>query len=296
MKIPIPKKIAPPYLTAMIQLRNLFTTQTTIKRSCSILCLLMAANAAAVAVPSAGDPDFPHILFQASPALVRRHAEKVKAVQSGKYDLALIGDSITQNMEGFKASWEKYYAPRHAIDLGYSGFRTEDILGNLTNGELDFKVSPKVFMLLIGTNNTDDQHYKTVHTGEGVYDGTKAIVDLIKSRHPTSRILVLHILPCGGPGDTTTAAGVRRVYNRSAQCIEYNRRAGELVEKLADNKQVFFLNIDHVFRRPDGSLNSDLMPDLIHPNEAGADAMAAAIASVLDRLMGNNPGAAPISK
>ena len=76
----------------------------------------------------------------------------MKAVKSGDYDLVLIGDSITHCIGDFggewapiKEVWKTYYAPRKAINLGYSGYRTENILWNLKNGELEFKNPPKVF-------------------------------------------------------------------------------------------------------------------------------------------------------
>lgn len=218
-----------------------------------------------------------------------RHTAKVAAVKAGGYDLALIGDSITQclgDSDGewapLKAVWDRYYTPLKAINLGYSGYRTENILWNLQNGELDFPTSPKVFRLLIGTNNLDDQHYQTIHTAEQVFAGTKAIVDLIKSRHPSSKILIIRILPCGGPGDTTP---YQRKYNRSAAAMEALIKAGAMTASLADDRQVFWLDLNSVFRTPEGVLKVDLMPDMIHPNANGAEAMAAAMAPMLDRLL-----------
>ena len=217
----------------------------------------------------------------------------MEAVKSGSYDLVMIGDSITEcvgDADGewapLKAVWDKHYAPRHAINLGYSGYRTENILWNLENGELDFKTPPKVVMLLIGTNNTDDQHYPRVHTAGQVFAGTKALVDLIRQRLPTAKIIVQRILPCGGPGDTTAYS---RKYNRSATAIEAVRRAGDLAAQLADDKQVFWLDVNHVFLRPDGTINTELMPDMIHPNAAGAEARAQAIEPLLSQLMGDKP-------
>lgn len=240
-----------------------------------------------LAAPQPGDADFP------MPSPCERHTQKVEAIKTGNYDLVMIGDSITQcvgDADGewtpLKAVWDKHYAPRHAINLGYSGYRTENILWNLENGELDFKTPPKVVVLLIGTNNTDDQHYPRVHTAEQVFAGTKAIVDLIRQRLPTTKIIVLEILPCGGPDDKTTYS---RKYNRSAAAIESVRRAGELAAKLADDKQVFWLDVNYVFLRPDGTVNTDLMPDMIHPNAAGAEARAQAIEPLLSQLMGDKP-------
>src|SRR4051794_17847250 len=89
------------------------------------------ANPAAVPVPQRG--------------MEKRHAEKVEAIKGHKYDLLLIGDSITQNFDkpAYAAVWEQYFAPRNAIALGYSGGRTENILWNLANGELEGQ-TPKV--------------------------------------------------------------------------------------------------------------------------------------------------------
>lgn len=217
-----------------------------------------------------------------------RHKAKVAAVKTGAYDLVLIGDSITQCLEDggewkpLNKVWEKYYAPRKALNLGYSGQRTEDVLWRLDHGELDFASSPRVFMLLIGTNNTDDQHYPTVQNAEQLVAGTKAILDRIKARHPTSKILVLRVLPCGGPGDKTT---YHRTYNRSEEMQAVLRDAHERMPALADNQQVFYLDVNSVFLNPDGTVNPALMPDLIHPNADGAEAMAAAIKPTLDKLL-----------
>jgi hexosaminidase len=235
-------------------------------------------------VPQPGDADFPQ------PTPSARHTQKVAAVKSGQYDLVLIGDSITQTvgeLDGewapLRAVWQKHYAPRNALNLGYSGYRTENILWNLENGELDFARAPKVAMLLIGTNNTDDQHYPRVHTAEQVFAGTKAIVDLIRGRHPTTKIIVLRIFPCGGPGDKTS---YHRRYNRSAKCVEAYRKAGEMTARLADGKNVFWLDVGHVFLQPDGTIDTRLMPDLIHPNAAGAEAWAQAVEPTLAKLLG----------
>ena len=241
----------------------------------------------ALAAPQPGDADF------SKPSPCERHTQKVEMVKTGNYDLVMIGDSITQcvgDADGewmpLKAVWDKHYASRHAINLGYSGYRTENILWNLENGELDFKTPPKVVVLLIGTNNTDDQHYPSVHTAEQVFDGTKAIVDLIRKHLPTTKIIVQRILPCGGPGDKTAYS---RKYNRSAAASESVRHAGALTAKLADDKQVFWLDVNHVFLQPDGTINTELMPDMIHPNAAGAEARAQAIEPLLSQLIGDKP-------
>jgi len=231
-----------------------------------------------------GDADF------AKPCPSARHTAKVEAVSKGGYDLVMIGDSITQTVGDIggewlplRAVWDKYLAPRKALNLGYSGYRTEDVLWNLQNGELDFPKSPKVFVLLIGSNNTDDQHYPRIHNADELYAGTKAIVDLIRARHPTSKVLILRPLPCGGPDSKTTYS---RKYNRSAKALVELLRAGELTAKLADNRNVFWLDIGKVLLRSDGTIDTALMPDLIHPNAAGAETWVKAILPTVDKLQG----------
>ena len=59
------------------------------------------------------------------PSPSERHTQKVAAVKSGDYDVALIGDSITHTVgefggkyEPMKAVWKKHFAPLNAINLG----------------------------------------------------------------------------------------------------------------------------------------------------------------------------------
>ena len=241
------------------------------------------------AAPQLGDADF------AQPSPSERHVAKVAAVKSGEYDLALIGDSITHTVgelggkyEALRAVWERHYAPRRAINLGHNGYRTENVLWNLQQGELDFVKSPKVAMILIGTNNADDRHFAKVHRPEEIVAGTRAIVELIKQRHPSTKILLLRIFPRGGDGEAGTGEGI---FHTSPEALETCRKAGEMTAQLADGKQVFWLDINRVFLRPDGSINTDLMPDLLHPNLAGAEAWAQAVAPTLDHLMAMPPRA-----
>lgn len=50
-------------------------------------------------------------------------------------------------------------------------------------------------MLLVGVNNTEERHFENVHSAEAVYASNKAMVDYIKERYPTTKILVLRIFP-----------------------------------------------------------------------------------------------------
>ena len=233
---------------------------------------LAEANPAAIPTPQRG--------------MERRHAEKVEAIQGQKYRLLMIGDSITHNFDKpqFREVWDQFFASREAISLGYSGARTENILWNLQNGELDGQ-TPKVVTLLIGTNNSDDANYPVTHSAEQIFGGTKAIVELLRERLPESKILVLRIFPRSNVYLDSDGNERGSAKNRAAT----NRRAGELASALADDEHVFFLDVNHVFLRPDGSIDPSLMPDELHPSPAGARAWAEAMEPLLARLFGDDP-------
>lgn len=237
--------------------------------------------------PQLGDADFPR------PSPSARHDQKVKEVRSKNYDVVMVGDSITHTLgelggkyEPMKKVWNKHLLPLNTINLGYNGYRTEQILWNLQNGELEFKKSPKVFILLIGTNNTDDRHFKKVHNAEEIFTGTKAIVTTIQKRHPKTKILVLRIFPRGGDDEKGISPPA---FNSSAKCIETCRQAGELTRQLADGKKVFWLDINKIFLQEGGSINTELMWDLLHPSPSGAETWVNAIMPTLRKLLNNKP-------
>ena len=236
--------------------------------------------------------DLPLTTGELQGGLASGAATKAPAVKQDACELLMIGDSIIDTLHEFggkyaplEAVWDKHYAPRHAVDLGHSGIRTEGTLANLEGGEMGGR-TPKAAVLLIGTNNSDDRHYPTTHTPEQICEATKAIVASIRRQSPATKVLILRIFPRGGDGEPGVGEGI---FHSSEKCIETVRRAGELTAQLADGKQVFWLDINHVFLRTDGSMNTDLMPDLLHPNQAGAEAWAQAIEPTLAQLIGDQP-------
>ena len=109
-----------------------------------------------------------------------RHEAKKPLAAQGGHQLVFIGDSITQGWESHgKAVWEKYYAHRKALNLGYSGDRTEHVLWRLTHDELK-QVDPALFVVMIGTNNTGHRKEPASQTAEGV----QAILKLLQAHSP----------------------------------------------------------------------------------------------------------------
>lgn len=183
-------------------------------------------------------------------------------------DIIFVGDSITQNWEDGpgKAVWAQRYGGWHALDLGFSGDRTENLLWRLQHGEVD-GIDPRVAVLLIGTNNTGARQEDPATTLAGI----RKDLGELRQRLPHTRILLLAIFPRGaGPDDAA-----RRL----------NEQVNAMLPGLADGRQVVFLNINQAFLAPDGTLSRDIMPDLLHPNARGHAIWAEAMAPTLEQLM-----------
>ena len=91
---------------------------------------------------------------------VARHEGFLAEAKQGNYELVFIGDSITDRWrkQGLEV-WNKFYVPRHALNLGISGDRTQHVLWRLDHGELA-GLKPKAVVLMIGTNNTGQEKPK----------------------------------------------------------------------------------------------------------------------------------------
>ena len=143
-------------------------------------------------------------------------------------ELIFVGDSITQGWEGNgKQVWEKYYASRHALNLGISSDRTEHVLWRLENGNLD-GLKPKVAVVLIGVNNVPD----TNNTPHDVLLGVTAVVKTLREKLPDTKVLLLGIFPF-----------------RHDFCEQRGKalQVNQALRKLDDGQWVRFLDIGDIF-------------------------------------------------
>ncbi len=196
-----------------------------------------------------------------------RHEKVVRRVAQGNVDLIYVGDSITHGFDGSgKAMWDKYYAPRNAVNMGFGGDKTQHVLWRFDHGEID-GISPKLAILMIGTNNSNGDEY----TAEEIADGIKAVCAEMRTKLPKTKILMLAIFPRS---------------EKPCPQREKNAKASLLASKIADNKKIFYLDINDAFLTADGTLTKDIMPDLLHPNEKGYKIWAEAIEPTVAKLMG----------
>lgn len=203
--------------------------------------------------------------------MARHNSKKADAkalLASGKkIDVLLVGDSITQGWEAKgKAAFDKYLAPKHAFEMGFGGDRTENLLWRLQNGALD-GLSPKVTVVMIGTNNTGHRNENPQTTANGI----KAVLNEIHARLPNTKILLLAVFPRDADVD-----GERRVINEGVNNI---------IAEFGNEKTIFFRNINNIFLDEKGHLSKEVMPDLLHPEEHGYELYGKALAKELDKLL-----------
>lgn len=198
---------------------------------------------------------------------MERHESFNKKIKEGKVDLIFVGDSITQGWEGAgKNIWQDFYAKRNAVNLGIGGDRTQHVLWRLDHGNVE-GISPKLAVLMIGTNNAG-----AGNSAPEIAAGVKAVVEKLRAKLPSTKVLILAIFPRGENNDDA---------KRKA-----NEGANEIVKKLADNNMVYFLDIGPKFLAADGTLSRETMPDLLHLNEASYRTWAESIEPKVKELLG----------
>jgi beta-glucosidase len=169
----------------------------------------------------------------------------------GDYDIELIGDSIMDFWEGKKYTneWNEFYGNRKCINMAVSGDRTQHVLWRFENGQLD-GIKAKVAIVMIGTNNSNNKD----NTEAEILEGVTAIVNQIRTRQPDTKILLLGIFPRG-----------KTFSPQRGKILEVN----QALARLDDGKHIFYLDFGSQLIENDGSISKSIMPDALHPDEAG---------------------------
>lgn len=185
--------------------------------------------------------------------------------QNGDVQFVLLGDSIIHGWDGKMDLYNKSFGPYKPANWGFSADRTEHVLWRLDNiGE--GKAAPKLFMVMIGTNNVGHRSSTPDQTVEGV----RFILEKISLKWPEAKVLLLGVFPRGANNED----GLRKQVN------EINER----LPLLCDGKKIVFLNINQNFLDKDGNLSKDIMPDLLHPNLKGGEIWAESVLPTIDKM------------
>jgi beta-glucosidase len=187
-----------------------------------------------------------------------------------KAKVIFIGDSITQGWEGGgKDVWAKYYAHRNAINLGIGGDRTQHVLWRLDNGNLT-GLKPKGAVVMIGTNNSNGED----NTASQIADGVTAVVRKLRDKLPDMKILLVAIFPRG-----------ENFNNQRGKILQVN----QVIQKLANDKDIFWIDFGHRFVTSEGLIPRDIMPDYLHLSTKGYQIWAESIEEKLAEVLGEKP-------
>ena len=200
-----------------------------------------------------------------------RHEACVRLMKERQPEIVMLGDSITHFWGGEPVGgrrtgvdeWDRFFAGRRVVNLGYGWDRTENVLWRLTHGEFE-GVTPKVVVVMIGTNNID------LNTPDEIAAGVSAICAELHRRSPSTGILLLGIFPRGAHPDATRA-----------KVEAVNRR----IALLDGRGGVTYLDIGRAFLEADGSISDAVMYDFLHPTALGYQKWTTAMGPTLESLM-----------
>src|SRR5262249_29604407 len=156
------------------------------KQILALILLALAAQQESSTEPAARKKEYS---WMSVASWTQRHEAMVKRAKEGNVDLLFVGDSITEGW-GNNSVWQKNYVPLKAANIGIGGDTTENVLWRLENGAID-GLSPKVAVLLIGTNNFGLEG----HQPDAVAKGVAACVQTLRKKLPSTKILLLAIFP-----------------------------------------------------------------------------------------------------
>ena len=191
---------------------------------------------------------------------------------SGKVDLLLIGNSITQGWGGNRTltthkpgqnAADNYFENLKWINAGISGDRTQHIAWRVLNGNYE-KCDPDYTVLAIGVNNFSD------NTAKEIAEGIKLDLKLIMKKLPNTNILLFGPLPTG----INSTSDRRKKYNE----------IHKIISKFENGKRVTYHNVLSLLVDKNNDLKKDMYSsDGIHLIPKGYEVWAAYINIIMNK-------------
>ena len=204
-----------------------------------------------------------------------RHNQVVNLSSKEKFDIVFIGDSITHMFGGQPKSnrnlggeiWKEYYSKRKVLNIGFGWDRTQNVLWRLNNKELAGQ-TPKVVVILIGTNNLSGTKNSRVNTADEIVEGIGAVCNKVHSLSPDTKIILLGLLP-------------RKDKKKNAVIKDINNKLPEVAQK----EYITFLNLGPKLADETGMPKKELYKDGVHINNTGYKVWAENMEPIVKKLL-----------
>ena len=175
--------------------------------------------------------------------------------------LLFMGDSITASWDA--NAFHKFSPKRSYVNLGRSMEQVAHLLWRLDHINCDGSQA-KLIVLMIGSNDGACNF-----SSQDVAAGVGAVVAKLRAKLPQTKVLVMSILPRGD-----RPKGQQQAFTK----------INPLIAKLADGKEVFYLDICGKYFGGNDKVDPALLGDLVHPTDRGYELWAEAMEPLLKKL------------
>jgi lysophospholipase L1-like esterase len=117
-------------------------------------------------------------------------------------------------------------------------------------------IKPQLIVLNIGTNNLAQTKNCRASTPDEIAAGIHAAAQRCQAKCPQAKLVVMGVFPRGRTASDPNRAKVTAINLAAAK-------------RIAELKGVIFIDIGEKFLGSDGSIAPELMPDALHPSNAG---------------------------
>lgn len=187
---------------------------------------------------------------QTDPEAIARFRQINREVEAGPHAILFLGDSLTQKWDPpLRQLGQRDALFRGALNAGVNGDRTENLLWRLRNGNL-YRQHPNAVVLLIGTNDIGRNRSPDI-----VAEGIRDILELLRSRLPDARILLLGVLP------RSESPFSRRRYQV--------RAVNQLIRQCDDREHVFYADVATALLDSERRLTRAISLDGVHLSPLG---------------------------
>ncbi|CAB9513881.1 Platelet-activating factor acetylhydrolase IB subunit gamma [Seminavis robusta] len=209
---------------------------------------------------------------------------------SNTLDVVLVGDSLIERWNGTQAlgqgekpamrkAFESFFTKAgggklEGVALGTSADTSRNLLWHLKHGFLPSKTFfPKVWLILIGTNDLGGKHC----SNQATLDGILQVAELIQTHRPTAQILVHGLLPRGdGPPEP-------HQLGKNWQRIQWINE--QLQATCEERDRWHYMDSGDIFLSQDGTKVSKRIGDGIHPRVSGLKAWGPKIVEAVQKIL-----------